>query len=288
MYSAGARRPLPVRFPPWGVAVLESHHDRDFRMEPVRHPFLKVATVLQGHGAVERPDAAPRRISAGDTVVVPPGTVHAFRDRPGHALSLIVLCVRPDVARAAPRERFRVVPAGARGRETLRLLRRLFVEQSLDRPACGTMMTGLALELLAELSSARPVPGPPVGTPEARVRAYARDLEHRFHEVETIDAAASRLGLGRRTFTRLFRRATGRTWLDRIHELRLRHARTLLLQQDRTVLWIALECGFGDVSTFHRVFRAAEGISPAAWREARTATPRGPKHHDRRGRRREK
>ncbi len=47
-FAAGARRPVSVRFPPWGLFMIESHHARGFAMPMTAHDFLKVVYVLAG------------------------------------------------------------------------------------------------------------------------------------------------------------------------------------------------------------------------------------------------
>jgi len=47
---------------------------------------------------------------------------------------------------------------------------------------------------------------------------------------------------------------------------RLREAAVRLVAEPGTVLDIALDCGFGDVSNFNRAFRTEFGMSPRAYR----------------------
>ncbi len=277
MFSARTDRPLEVAFPRWGVYVLESHHGAAFRMPVTRHPYLKVLFVLEGSG-VYRFDGGSRAIARGDVLVVPPRTGHQFVDADGRPLGLIVLCVRPDVFEAAPENILAsMTPRVLRrhqalAREVERLLRMLIFEQSTARASCATMMTGLALQALATVARAQASPKPEVSfepdTPAAtRVRSYVRELGQRFTHREKIDNVAERLGMSRRMFTQAFRRTTGKSWLDYLRELRVAHAKELLSKTDRTVLWIAFECGFDDLSGFYRAFRAVEGIPPDAWRK---------------------
>lgn len=279
MFASRTNRPLDVVFPPWGVYVLESHHGRQFRMPVTRHDFLKVLYVLQGSGTVELKEGT-RPIGKGDVVVIPPDLPHAIRDAPREALALIVLCLRrnalsaisgslPDLGRMA------VLRNYALGREVDRLLRQLFFEQSLSRPACAGMMTGLAFQLLASIARAgrqrstdAPSATDPRSTAEARVRGYLQELDQRYFENEKIDNVAERLGMSRRSFTGLFRRVAGKTWLHYVRDLRIQHAKALLRSADRSILWIAYECGFEDLTTFYRAFRSAEGRSPLEWRKA--------------------
>jgi AraC-like DNA-binding protein len=57
--------------------------------------------------------------------------------------------------------------------------------------------------------------------------------------------------------------------------MRLRRAAMRLVQEESSVLEIAFECGFGDLSNFNRSFRAEFGMSPRAFRRG-GATRRPP------------
>jgi AraC-like DNA-binding protein len=278
MYSAKTNRPLPALIPKSGIFVLESHHGSDFRMQTTAHPFFKIMYVLDGAGAVTcRKSSA--RIGRSDVIVVPAGFAHRIEDDPRDALSLIVLCVQQNVLRIAEADSAefpscRVLRNNATSIEVRRVLRQLFFEQSLSQPQSNTMMTGLTLQLLASVGRACKPHGVAVeafneqSAPETRVRAYAAELKRKLCESEKIDNIAQRLGISRRYFTRLFRKVTGRSWLPYARELRLQHARSLLRNTDRSVLLIAFESGFDDLSSFYRAFKAAEGISPVKWRES--------------------
>ena len=49
--------------------------------------------------------------------------------------------------------------------------------------------------------------------------------------------------------------------------LRLQHARQLLARTDNSVIAIAFEAGFEDLSNFNRAFKQAYGSSPKAYRD---------------------
>lgn len=248
-------------------------------MPSVRKEYLKVVYVLKGRGGVESPRfKTPVRIGCGDLVLVPPRVIHAFRDEPDSGAAYVVLCVRKDVFRLCNERVWRaecpvVFHNHALAQEADRLLRKLFFEQYLKRAASAEMTIGLTVQFLAVLARARqapseiPVPGPKTAV-DARILGYLRNLDEHYQMDEKIDNVATRLGMSRRTFTAAFRRLTGVSWLPYLRALRIRKAKALLLGADQTTLWVALECGFQDLSTFYRAFRASEGLAPAQWKEA--------------------
>ncbi|MCJ8159447.1 helix-turn-helix transcriptional regulator [Sphingomonas sp. LaA6.9] len=83
----------------------------------------------------------------------------------------------------------------------------------------------------------------------------------------TIAALATATGTTRRRLSRAFRRAIGVTPWQYVLNRRLDAAAALLRDSDDTVLNVALDTGFGDLSEFTRRFRARFGLPPSAWRK---------------------
>ena len=98
------------------------------------------------------------------------------------------------------------------------------------------------------------------------ITQYIESLPTRFFDETSIDAAANRLQLPRRTFTKLFTELTGNTWLQHIRGLAIDHAKRRLRQTDLPVASIAFECGFNDLSTFYRQFKRQCGVAPGDFR----------------------
>jgi AraC family transcriptional regulator len=82
---------------------------------------------------------------------------------------------------------------------------------------------------------------------------------------------ASACGLPVSRFVRAFRQTTGAPPFRWLRALRIERARDLLLNSPLALAQIAYDCGFADQSHFTRVFTAAVGITPGAWRRARRA-----------------
>ncbi len=274
MFDPRALRPITVKFPATGLFVLESHHTRGFRMEPVRHDYLKLIQPFAGAGWLVRAGLrVPLR--PGDVVLVPAGERHHLEDDGARPLSLYALCVAPRFLTAAGHAglgAYRHIPAPGWSGEFRGLIRHLLHEQTLARPGSDLMITGLAWQALGHVvraasgrAAARPdTAGQPA---RARVTAYAAELARTFYHRQSVDAAAAALGLSRRHFTQLFREATGESWLAAMQGHRLAHARRLLRETDRSATSIGFECGFEDITTFYRAFKATEGTSPLAWRQ---------------------
>jgi AraC-like DNA-binding protein len=87
-----------------------------------------------------------------------------------------------------------------------------------------------------------------------------------LRERVTLKRAAAHAGMSVATFTRFFRRMTGKSYLEYMIDCRLRRACSLLTETDRTILDISLEVGFRNLSNFNRRFRERLGVSPSAYR----------------------
>lgn len=120
--------------------------------------------------------------------------------------------------------------------------------------------------LAANLAAGASVPYRAPIHAEARVTRIVRSIDRRPDAPFTIDAMARDARLSPYHFLRTFERVTGVTPHQYILRARLREAALQLTSRADTVLDIALQCGFGDVSNFIRTFRAEFGVSPRAYR----------------------
>ncbi|RYG73931.1 AraC family transcriptional regulator, partial [bacterium] len=152
------------------------------------------------------------------------------------------------------------------------LLRRLLLEQTLQKTGFEAMMSGLGLQMLVTITrntqSPSPIPADRNLDALARVHTYRAELERTFYRSETVDSVAARLGISRRKFTDLFRQVSGDSWLVTVRQLRIQHAQKLLCESNRTVLAIAFECGFEELSSFYRAFKSESGCTPDVWRKS--------------------
>ena len=75
------------------------------------------------------------------------------------------------------------------------------------------------------------------------------------------------LGISHGYFSSLFRKETGKTYVEYLNETRLKEAARELLASDDKLAVIAENTGFNNVEYFCRLFKKYTGLSPAKWRE---------------------
>jgi AraC family L-rhamnose operon regulatory protein RhaS len=205
-------------------------------------------------------------------VVVPGGTAHQMTDeRPS---TLFLLCVNDCFLRSDPeleqlweviaRSPRRSMRMGRPARQQLeRTWRRALAEKAHGRIGSRAATRALATEALVLL--ARLPSDGRSAAPAERVSAVIHEVAETFFDPWDLDRAASRAGLSRRRFTDLFRDASGRTFVEFLSEVRLKHAARLLRSGEHSVAGVIFSCGFTDVSHFYRLFRKRFGAAPGRW-----------------------
>ncbi len=91
-------------------------------------------------------------------------------------------------------------------------------------------------------------------------------INQHFSEPLTLEEAASLAGFSKYHFTRLFKQYTGTSFYRYLNQKRIAHARNLLVDKDLSVLDVALQCGFSNLSSFLRMFKQIAGCTPTELR----------------------
>lgn len=132
----------------------------------------------------------------------------------------------------------------------------------------------LAIEVLeavvGALSDATPGPAAPASWEARRVIQVLRHVEERASEPLDLQGMAAIAGLSRYHFLRSFRRLVGMTPYRYLLRVRMTRAARRLATTPDPIITIALEAGFGDVSTFNARFRTTFGTTPSKYRGAST------------------
>jgi AraC-like DNA-binding protein len=143
-------------------------------------------------------------------------------------------------------------------------MERLWLLAEQGRAGSGAEIDGRARALAARLWRLQAT-----GAEEKGGDVIERAIRHihdNFPKVITVPAMVRQFGCSEGYFHRLFRKRTGRTPMRYLTEVRMRHARRLLVDTGLPVKEIASLAGFEDPLYFSRVFRKEAGIGPLAYR----------------------
>jgi transcriptional regulator GlxA family with amidase domain len=89
----------------------------------------------------------------------------------------------------------------------------------------------------------------------------------------TVDEICDRVGVGRRTFERRFKKSTGNSISEYVQRVKVELAKKNLEAGRKTVNEIIYETGYNDVDAFRKVFKKFTDLSPLEYRKKYAAQP---------------
>jgi AraC family transcriptional regulator len=105
------------------------------------------------------------------------------------------------------------------------------------------------------------------GLPKHKLRQAIEYIQAHLGEDISLSDIANQLDISQYYFCHLFKRSTGISPHQFLIRQRVEQAKRLLKQSDRTVMSIAMECGFANQSHFARCFRQCTGMNPNQFRK---------------------
>ncbi|MCR2806993.1 response regulator [Paenibacillus soyae] len=121
------------------------------------------------------------------------------------------------------------------------------------RSLLGRLASGIA-------SGSKPPEREPIGLAE-------KYLEKHYHEPITLKDIADKVFLNASYFSTLFKQRTGKTFVERLTEIRVEEAKRRLASSEEKILSIAETTGFANIRHFNRVFKTETGVTPKEYRE---------------------
>ena len=246
------------------------------------HDSMELVFVKRGAGQVQV-GAVTYPARMGEIYVFTPGTLHALRQTEGQSmeyenfifeLELLGgtgdLCAEkyilplqsgrlPLTARLTPND-LCYLPAAA-------CLREIEDCNRVKRPGYELIIKGELLHFLALLiEQSKTLPSAGIADPQ-RLKTVLQWLSSHYSEPLFVADAASVCSCSPSHFMRWFRRMTGQSFVSFLNEYRLNLAAMALRSTDDTVLSIAAQCGFENLSYFFRVFKKYFGMTPREYRK---------------------
>ena len=100
-----------------------------------------------------------------------------------------------------------------------------------------------------------------------KIKLIMKYVENHYMEKITIADIAKVAGCSESHFMRYFKETMGTSFIDYLREYRLTMAVRLLLASDASILSIAEEVGFDNLSYFNRAFKKKYGVTPREYRK---------------------
>jgi AraC-like DNA-binding protein len=249
------------------------------------HPECELVFVIEGRGRRFVGDSI-ENFDEGDTVFLGRNIPHAWHSEPEgpedrYRRRSVVIQFREDFLGADFFER----PEMVEMRELLRRAERGIRFTGKTQQQAGRLMTemkdvqGFArlnklLSLLTLLAQSREAVSlsTHLFLPPARTQGQQRmaDVSHyinaRYVKRLSLSRVAAVAHMSTSAFSRFFRRASGKCFTDYVNELRVGSACRMLIETDRTVVEIAFEVGFNNLSHFNRQFLRIKKMQPREYR----------------------
>ena len=141
----------------------------------------------------------------------------------------------------------------------------------------GLNQINLLLQILhilaTDRTACRPIAGPAFqpgirsGDEERMNRINGYVLSRLDKEIDAAEAARV-AGMSTSSFSRYFKRLTGKTFVSYVNELRIGTACRQLVETDRQIAEIAFAAGYNNLSNFNRRFRETIRVPPTAYRRS--------------------
>ena len=98
-------------------------------------------------------------------------------------------------------------------------------------------------------------------------RQILKYVEQHYQEPLSIEKLAKTIGFSQSHFMKFFKASFGTSFVSYLKEYRLTKAARLLVSSSGSVLTIAQETGFDNLSYFNRSFKEMYGVTPRQFRE---------------------
>ena len=233
------------------------------------HDFFELFWVQNGTVRHHLSDGVDT-LGEGSVLFLRPGQPHGLQGKGDHAL-VVSLCIHPQTITAMAERHpslqgnlFWSTSGPVKRHRDIRQLAALnHAALQLEQHANDTLAAeAFLLPLCAELTATAPA---------AQTPAWLAAACEAAHDPQVFRAGAAGLvaltGKAHPHVSRMMRRHFGLTPSDYINRIRMAHAARVLTTDSDPVASIATDCGIPNMSHFHKLFRAAYGLTPLQYRQ---------------------
>ena len=255
---------------------------------PHWHTDIEIIVVTKGKGIVIL-DTKPIHVSCGDMVIVCSGRLHAIKTELNQQMEYENIIFNENLLYTSSGDRctleylepfFRSnytfqphihehMPCYAKCRDCIREIDCICEQQT---PYYELLVKGKLFEFFFTLFTANPNPISAVGNPIlanptiAKMKDIITYVEQHYGEPISIQSAANYIGVSESYFMKIFKESMHITFTNYLNHHRLDVAGALLKSTSQSVLEIATNTGFANLSYFNRLFKAYYHMSPREYR----------------------
>lgn len=252
-----------------------------------RHDFLEFSYVIEGEG-YETINDVKHTMTKGTFTFVQPYQVHEIFTAPGSTLILYNCMFSMDLL-MEPRQDTGLMglidldglPSyvqleGRHNDQMLQLIEDMFKEYNGNEPWRLTMLQVRLKQILVAFDRYRRQSAAGAAATSATAGAPIRNasiwpiihyIHQNYQDDLTLSDLAARFSMSLSRISEVIKETTGQTFVHFLHDLRVRHACSLLVSTEMSVAEIAHEVGYGSYNTFARVFRETKGVVPKDYRK---------------------
>jgi len=251
------------------------------------HDFVEFSFVLQGK-AIENIDGKTYELTPGTARILPSSQIHAIEVDPQNPLHLYccmfdfyLLLESPfddqlakSILQVGDTLPYYTKLDGSSYEEMHRLCKKIQIECTASYLGKNSAIRSALLEIL--LVYARSFANHAL-TEQSLHTETSNQIDwniihfvnkYFFQRLTTKDLS-ERFGVSSSYISKLFKRQLNTYFVDYLHALRIRRAKSLLLSTDMQIYEVSVESGFDSFRTFSRLFKQATHLTPSDFRNAR-------------------
>lgn len=261
----------------------------DFLHVPLHwHDEVEIIYVKKGRGTITV-DFSPCHVTAGTIVLIIPGRLHSIEQYGEDCMEYENIIFHPSIllSRNADASSTDILQPLFSGSLSLPLLYTPESEGYRELSACidandeisRTHPKGYPLFIKSQLfmlffllynrCGVKEHPGKPRKSLE-KMKLVLKYIENHYMDKITIEEIAEEAGLSQSHFMKYFKNTMGTSFTCYLNEYRLIMASRLLVSSDSSILDIAAEVGFDNLSYFNRTFKKRFSQTPREYRKEHT------------------